>query len=176
MTGLPGEQARAAGGDIRVDGQGRIAAIGRLAAAAGERVVDATDCVVYPGWVNTHHHLSQSVLRGLPAGINLPLAGWLGAVPYRCRSRFDAELLAIAAEVGMADLVLSGCSTIADHHYLYWPGMDYDPAQVLFGLAQRLGIRYVLCRGGATLQRAFEANGPNAVRPETLDAIVGDVE
>jgi cytosine/adenosine deaminase-related metal-dependent hydrolase len=176
MTGLSGAQARAPGSDIRVDGQGRIAAIGRLALEAGERVVDATDCVVYPGWVNTHHHLSQSVLRGVPAGINLPLAGWLGAVPYRYRSRFDAELLAVAAEVGMADLMLSGCTTIADHHYLYWPGMGYDPAKILFDLAQCLGIRFVLCRGGATVQRPFEANDPNAVKPEALDTIIGDVE
>jgi cytosine/adenosine deaminase-related metal-dependent hydrolase len=176
MTGLPGEQARASGSDVRIDAAGRIAAIGRLAPEAGERVVDATGCVVYPGWINTHHHLSQSVLRGVPAGINLPLAGWLGAVPYRYRSRFDADLLTVAAEVGMADLVLSGCTTIADHHYLYWPGMGYDPAQVLFGLAERLGIRFVLCRGGATIQRPFEANDPNAVKPETLDTIVDDLE
>ena len=176
MTGLPGDRARAPGGDIRVDAQGRIAAIGRLAPEAGERVLDATDCVVYPGWINTHHHLAQSVLRGVPAGINLPLAGWLGAVAYPYRRHFDAELLATAAEIGMADLVLSGCTTIADHHYVYWPNMGYDPAKILFDLAQRLGIRFVLCRGGATLQRAFELNDPNAIKPETLDAIVGDVE
>ncbi|MGH8682457.1 MAG: amidohydrolase family protein [Burkholderiales bacterium] len=176
MTGLPGDRARAPGSDVRIDAHGRIAAIGRLAPEAGERTLDATDCVVYPGWVNTHHHLAQSVLRGVPAGINLPLAGWLGAVAYPYRRRFDAELLAVAAEVGMADLVLSGCTTIADHHYVYWPGMGYDPAQILFDLAQRLGIRFVLCRGGATLQRAFETNDPNATRPETLDTIVGDVE
>ena len=176
MTGLPGDKARAPGGDIRVDAQGRIAAVGRLAPAAGERVLDATDCVVYPGWINTHHHLAQSVLRGVPAGINLPLAGWLGAVAYPYRRHFDAELLGIAAEIGMADLVLSGCTTIADHHYVYWPGMGYDPAKILFDLAQRLGIRFVLCRGGATLQRAFELNDPNAIKPETLDTIVGDLE
>lgn len=174
MTGLPGDKARAPGGDIRVDAQGRIAAIGRLAPEAGERVLDATDCVVYPGWINTHHHLAQSVLRGVPAGINLPLAGWLGAVAYPYRRHFDAELLGIAAEIGMADLVLSGCTTIADHHYVYWPGMGYDPAKILFDLAQRLGIRFVLCRGGATLQRPFELN--DLIKPETLDAIVGDVE
>jgi cytosine/adenosine deaminase-related metal-dependent hydrolase len=176
MTGLPGDKARAPGGDLRIDAQGRIAAIGRLAPETGERVLDATGCVVYPGWINTHHHLAQSVLRGVPAGINLPLAGWLGAVPYPYRRRFDAELLAVAAEIGMVDLVLSGCTTIADHHYVYWPGMDYDPAKLLFDLAERLGIRFILCRGGATLQRPFELNDPEAPKPEALDAILGDVE
>ena len=66
MTGLPGDKARAAGTDIRVDKSGRIGAIGRLTPERDERVVDATDCVVYPGWVNTHHHLAQSVLKGVP--------------------------------------------------------------------------------------------------------------
>jgi cytosine/adenosine deaminase-related metal-dependent hydrolase len=176
MTGLPGAQARAAGRDLRVDATGRIGAIGAVVPEPGERVVDATDCVVYPGWVNTHHHLAQSVLKGVPAGINLPLLGWLDAVPYRFRHRFDEGLLSIAAEVGLTELLLSGCTTSADHHYVYWPGMDYDPAKLFFDLAARLGIRFVLCRGGATLQRSFEANDPNAVKPETLDAIVGDVE
>lgn len=176
MTGLPGAPARATGSDLRIDADGRIAAIGSLTPRPGEHVVDATDCVVYPGWVNTHHHLAQSVLKGVPAGLNLPLLGWLDAVPYRFRHRFDAGLLALAAEIGLTELLLSGCTTSADHHYVYWPGMDYDPGAVLFDLAGRLGMRFVLCRGGATVTRAFEANDPNAVPPETLDAIVGDVE
>jgi cytosine/adenosine deaminase-related metal-dependent hydrolase len=176
MTGLPGTEARARGHDLRIDAAGRIGAIGALAPGPGERVIDATDCVVYPGWVNTHHHLAQSVLKGVPAGINLPLLGWLDAVPYRYRLRFDADLLATAAEVGLTELLLSGCTTTADHHYVYWPGMDYDPAELFFDLAARLGMRFVLCRGGATVQRAFEADHPDAVQPETLDAIVGDVE
>ena len=174
MTGLPGDKARAAGNDLRVDAHGRIAAIGRLAPEASERVLDATDCVVYPGWVNTHHHLAQSVLKGVPAGINLPLLSWLESVPYRYRRCFDPELLSLAAEIGMAELMLSGCTTLADHHYLYWQGIDYDPAKLLFDLAERFGLRLVLCRGGATLKRPFEA--ADAPEPEALDEIIQDVE
>ncbi len=176
MTGLPGAGARAVGRDLRIGPDGRIAAIGALAPQPGERVIDATDCVVYPGWVNTHHHLAQSVLKGVPAGINLPLLAWLEAVPYRFRRCFDASLVALAAEIGLTELLLSGCTTTADHHYVYWPGMGYDPAALYFDLAGRLGMRFVLCRGGATVQRSFEANHPNAVAPETLEAIVADVE
>jgi len=179
MTGRSGhgsELARAEGGDLRIDAAGRIAAIGRLQPEPGERVLDATDCVIYPGWVNTHHHLIQSLQKGVPAGINLPLLGWLDAVPYKLRGKFDAELLSLSAEIGMVELMLSGCTTIADHHYVYWPGMGYDPAQVLFDMAERLGVRFVLCRGGATQQRAFELEDPNALPPETLDGIIQDVE
>src|SRR6476646_1489167 len=151
MTGLAGAGARAAGPDLRFNSH--IEEIGRLAPRSGERVVDATDCVVYPGWVNTHHHLAQSVLKGVPQGINLPLLSWLESVPYRYRARFDAGLLELAAEIGMTELMLSGCTTLADHHYVYWKGIDYDPAKILFDLAARFGLRFVLCRGGATSRR-----------------------
>jgi len=174
MTGLPGEKARAAGPDLRIDPQGRIASIGKLLPERGERVADATDCVIYPGWINTHHHLAQSVLKGVPAGINLPLLGWLESVPYRYRYRFDPELLSIAAEIGIAQLMLSGCTTVADHHYTYWTGITYDPAKILFDMAQRFGMRLVLCRGGATVRRPFEAT--DAPAPETLDSIIQDME
>jgi cytosine/adenosine deaminase-related metal-dependent hydrolase len=69
LTGLPGEAARHAGPDIRV-ADGVIAAIGKLDALPGESVIDAGDCVAYPAWVNTHHHLFQSLLKGDPLGIN----------------------------------------------------------------------------------------------------------
>ena len=114
-------------------------------------MLDASGCVVYPGWVNTHHHLSESVLKGVPAGINLPLDGWLKAVIYPYRHHFDATLLELAATIGMVELVLSGCTTIADHHLVYWPDMPFDGDEVMFATAAKLGVRYVLCRGGETL-------------------------
>jgi cytosine/adenosine deaminase-related metal-dependent hydrolase len=174
MTGLPGDAARVPGPDIRIDAAGRISRLGKIEPAPGEKVLDATDCVVYPGWINTHHHLAQAVLQGIPEGINLPLMGWLAAVPYKFRRRFDRELLSLAAELGMAQMLLSGCTTLADHHYIYWPGMDYDPAEVLYGMASRFGMRFVLCRGGATIRRDWETD--KSTLPESLDAIVGDIE
>jgi cytosine/adenosine deaminase-related metal-dependent hydrolase len=174
MTGLPRESARAAGPDLRINSRGQVDAIGRLTPQPNERVVDATDCVIYPGWINTHHHLAQSVLKGVPKGINLPLLSWLETVPYRYRHRFDPELLSLAAEIGIAQLMLSGCTTVADHHYVYWTGINYDPAKILFDVAERFGMRLVLCRGGATVKRGFEP--PDAPEPETLDSIIHDVE
>ena len=174
MTGLPGDKARVPGPDVRISSSGHIQAIGRLLPKEEERVLDATDCVVYPGWVNTHHHLAQSVLKGVPQGINLPLLSWLESVPYKYRTRFDPDLLTLAAEIGMAELMLGGCTTLADHHYVYWKGIDYDPAKLLFDVAARFGIRFVLCRGGATLKRPFER--ADAPEPESLDDIIQDIE
>ena len=173
LTGLPGAQARHAGPDIRIV-DGRIAALGALQPWPGERVLDATDCVVYPAWVNTHHHLFQSLLKGIPAGINQSLGAWLGAVPYRYRGLFDEQSFRLATRIGLVELARSGCATVADHHYLYLPGMDFDSAEVLFEEAERLGLRFVLCRGGATQVRPAE--GPAAAGPETLEQYLDDVE
>jgi cytosine/adenosine deaminase-related metal-dependent hydrolase len=169
LTGERGDGARASGPDIRVRA-GKIAAIGRLAPEPGEATIDATDCVVYPAWVNTHHHLFQSLLKGEPQGLNATLTPWLAATPYRFRGGFDAQRFRLAARIGLVELALSGCGTVADHNYLYYPGMPFDASAILFDEAERLGLRFVLCRGGATLTRQLEAELPLALRPETLDA------
>jgi cytosine/adenosine deaminase-related metal-dependent hydrolase len=173
LTGLSGAAARHAGPDIRIV-DGRIAAIGALQLLPGERVLDATDCVVYPAWVNTHHHLFQSLLKGIPAGIDQSLGAWLGAVPYRYRGLFDEQSFRLAARIGLVELARSGCATVADHHYLYMPGMAFDSAEVLFEEAERLGLRFVLCRGGAT--QARQAEGKAVAGPETLEQYLNDVE
>ncbi|MDQ8021550.1 MAG: amidohydrolase family protein, partial [Moraxellaceae bacterium] len=169
LTGLSGDAARTAGPDIRIAG-GRIAEIGALTPLRGESIIDASDCVIYPAWVNTHHHLFQSLLKGDPLGINATLTPWLGKTPYRYRSAFDAEIFRLAARIGLVELALSGCGTVADHHYLYYPGMSFDGGDILFEEAQALGLRFALCRGGATITRQLEAELPQALRPETLDS------
>jgi 8-oxoguanine deaminase len=178
ITGLAGAASRLVEGcDIRVRG-GVIAAIGRLAPEPGERVIDAAGCVVYPGWVNTHHHLFQSLLKGIPAGIDLPLVAWLAAVPVPYRRYFDREeALRLAARVGLVELALSGCTTVADHQYHYYPDMPFDASAVVFEEAEKLGLRFVLCRGGQTVPRAMtDAAAPPQVTPETLEGFLASVE
>ncbi len=178
ITGSRGDDARLqAGTDIRVRG-GVIRAIGQLAPEPGEAVIDARGCVVYPGWVNTHHHLFQSLLKGIPSGIGLPLVPWLAAVPVPYRRHFDHEqALRIAARVGLVELLLSGCTTVADHQYHYYPGMPFDASAVVFEEASWLGLRFVLCRGGQTQARATtDAAAPPQSAPETLDAFMAGVE
>ena len=178
LTGLAGDAARASGGnDVRVHG-GVITAIGALAPHPGERVIDATGCVIYPGWVNTHHHLFQSLLKGIPAGINLALVPWLAAVPVRYRRYFDHEhALRIAARIGLVELMLSGCTTVADHQYHYYPGMPFDASAAVFDEAERLGVRLVLCRGGQTVARVMsDGEAPAQAMPETLEGFLASVE
>ncbi len=176
LTGLAGSASRSAATDLRVVGD-VIAEMGSaLAPLAGERVLNATDCVVYPGWVNTHHHLFQSLLKGVPAGIDATLTPWLKAVPYAYRGAFDEATLRLAVRIGIVELMRSGCTTVADHHYLYHPGMGFDASEVLFDEARRFGVRFMLLRGGATQMRDAEANGPPHMRPESLDEMLAGVE
>ncbi|MBY7098569.1 amidohydrolase family protein, partial [Klebsiella quasipneumoniae] len=149
LSGLSGEAARLAGPDIRIR-DGKIAAIGSLTPLPEERLIDARDCVIYPAWVNTHHHLFQSLLKGEPQGLNQSLTAWLSATPYRFRAAFDEHTFRLAVRIGLVELLRSGCASVADHNYLYWPDMPFDTSEILFSEGEALGMRIVLCRGGAT--------------------------
>lgn len=151
-------------GAIRIEGD-RISEMGDLQPKPGDSVLDASDCVVTPGLINTHHHLFQSVLKGL--AMNAALDDWLSAVPYRYWPHIDEQTLRVSARIGLVELLLSGATTVCDHHYLYSQRHDYDPNQVLFEEAERFGVRFVLARGGMTQGRRF---GPEVPPPpvETL--------
>jgi cytosine/adenosine deaminase-related metal-dependent hydrolase len=173
FTGLPGDAMRATGA-IRVR-DGRIAAIGDLAPEPGERIFDAAGCVIYPGLISTHHHLFQSVLKGVRAGINEPLMAWLRSVPHAYWHRVNEEELYTAARIGLVELMLSGTTTAADHHYVFSDAYRFDPAAVIFEAARDLGLRMVLCRGGGTVVHE-RAEAVQPVPVETLDGMIKSVE
>lgn len=177
MSGLSGDAARLGQVDLRIR-NGRIEAIApNLEPRTDERVIDARSCVVYPGWVNTHHHLFQNLLKAVPSGINADLQEWLAAVPYPRLARFTPDLARVAARLGLAELLLSGVTTCADHHYLYHADGTTETGDLLFDEAASFGMRFVLCRGGA-LQAAGDHPGFSkvALKPETLDQMLADIE
>lgn len=120
-------------------------------AEAGAEVFDVSGCVVTPGLVNAHHHLLQSAFRTLPGTRGVPMAQWLQvmAAAYSARG-VDADLVRVAARVGMAEALLSGVTTVADHH-LTWPsGADtVAMARAAAGAAAELGGRLAFVRGAA---------------------------
>ncbi len=175
LTGLSGDAARSSATDIRIQ-NGKISALGQLSPEPEDTIVDAKDCVIYPAWVNTHHHLFQSLLKGEPQGLNQSLTSWLASTPYRFRGAFDEATFRIAVRIGLIELLRSGCATLADHHYLYWPNMSFDGASILFEEAEKLGMRFVLCRGGATQTRGLESELPQALRAEKFEDYMLDVE
>jgi cytosine/adenosine deaminase-related metal-dependent hydrolase len=174
FTGLPGAAMRATGAIRIVDG--RIAAVGSLEREPGEQVIDASGCVVYPGLVSTHHHLFQCVLKGVRAAIDSPLLVWLRAVPYAYWHKIDEDALRTAARIGLVELLLSGTTTAADHHYLFAESYRFDPADVIFEVAEQLGIRLVFCRGGATKARGFDTPDIIPTPVEPIDTMIKSVE
>jgi 8-oxoguanine deaminase len=140
----PGADVLCAGGVVAAVGPG-------LDAPPGATVLDASGCAVIPGLVNAHHHLLQSAFRTLPGTRRVPMREWLAvmAAAYRAAG-VDAELCGAAASVGVAESLLCGVTTIADHH-LTWPA-DCDHlamATAVAGAARGLGARLVFVRGTA---------------------------
>ncbi len=174
LTGQNGGSGRFYG-SLRVEG-GLITEMGDLTARPGERVIPANDGVVCPGFINTHHHLFQSVMKAVPAAINSPLDQWLMEVPYRFWPKLDAEALRVSATIGLAEMALSGTTTVADHHYIFSDRYDYDPAEVLFETAARFGMRFVLARGGLTHARPWHREDIPPAPTETLGQMLRGLE
>jgi cytosine/adenosine deaminase-related metal-dependent hydrolase len=137
-------------GHVAFDGP-RIIAVGagpapRAIVADAERI-DAGGCLVTPGLVNTHHHLYQWLTRGLAQ--DDILFDWLVAL-YPLWARIDAELVGRGAAAGLATLALSGCTTVADHHYVF-PAGSGDHVGALVTAAQQVGVRLHATRGSMDL-------------------------
>jgi len=133
------------GGEVHVV-DGRVAA----AAPAGGAVLDASGCVVTPGLVNAHHHLLQSAFRTLPGTRGVPMREWLPtmAAAYAAVG-IDPELAHAAAAVGLAEALLCGVTTVADHQ-LTWPAGDgVAIARAVAQAAAETGARLVFVRGSA---------------------------
>ncbi len=130
---------------------------------------DASRHVVLPGLVNTHHHFFQTLTRCLPAAMDRTLFGWLQAL-YPVWARLTPDALDAAVTVAMAELLLSGCTTTTDHHYVFPPGLE-DAIDIEAAAASRLGIRAVLTRGSMDLSQRDGGLPPDSV-VQDADAIL----
>lgn len=119
------------------------------AAAPGAEVIDASRHIVIPGLINTHHHLYQSLTRGLRSVQDAPLFGWLTAL-YQKWKHLDYEAVKLASQISIAELLLSGCTTTSDHFYIFPQGTDVRIEAVLEA-AESLGIRIHACRGSMSV-------------------------
>jgi len=161
-----------ASGHIVVDGN-RIAAVGAGSppAVPDATVVDGTGCVATPGLVNTHHHLYQWLTRGIAA--DATLFEWLTTL-YPVWARIDAELVNVAATAALARLARSGCSTTADHHYVF-PADARDVFAAEIAAARDVCLRFSPCRGSMDLGRSAGGLPPDGV-VEDRDAILASTE
>ncbi|GAA1841133.1 amidohydrolase family protein [Microlunatus capsulatus] len=151
-----------------------------LEPAPGAEVLDARGCVVTAGLVNAHHHLLQTAFRTLPGTRGVPMASWLPtmAAAYAAAG-VDAELCAVAARAGLAEALLCGVTTVADHH-LTWPvGADtVAMARATAGAARDLGARLVFVRGTAHDDAETAAASATAIAealvPDRPDGVSAD--
>jgi 8-oxoguanine deaminase len=112
-------------------------------------VFDAREHVILPGLINTHHHFYQTLTRAWAPVVNQPLFPWLKTL-YPVWARLTPEKLALASKVALAELLLSGCTTAADHHYLFPDGLE-NAIDVQVESVRELGMRAMLTRGSMIL-------------------------
>ncbi|MDA0267218.1 MAG: 8-oxoguanine deaminase [Cyanobacteria bacterium] len=115
--------------------------------------------VVLPGLVNTHHHFFQTLTRAVPAAQNQELFGWLNTL-YPIWSNLTAEMLAIGAQMAAAELMLSGCTTASDHHYLFPNDCTLD-AEIQ--AVQAMGLRFHASRGSLSVGQSQGGLPPDGV-------------
>jgi 8-oxoguanine deaminase len=138
-----------------------------------DTVFDASQHVVLPGLINTHHHFYQTLTRALVPALGKELFGWLRAL-YPVWARVDPEMLSVATELALTELLLSGCTTTSDHHYIYPAGLE-PAVDIQAEVASRLGIRVTLTRG--SMDRSIKDGGlPPDTVVQKLDTILADCE
>ena len=114
-----------------------------------DEVYDASESVVLPGLINTHHHFYQTLTRAYPDALNKELFPWLKSL-YKVWAHIQPEMHSVATELALAELLLSGCTTASDHHYLF-PAQLSDAIDLQVIEAKRMGIRVALTRGSMSL-------------------------
>jgi len=140
-----------AGNGIVIDGNRIVELVPRGATpqTLGATPFNASGMVLLPGFINCHHHFYQTLTRALPAAQNRELFDWLKAL-YPVWAGLDADCVRLSTQLALAELLLSGCTTASDHHYLFTNELQYA-IDLQIEAAQPLGMRLVLTRGSMSL-------------------------
>ncbi|MBI5482185.1 MAG: 8-oxoguanine deaminase [Deltaproteobacteria bacterium] len=153
----------------------RIVAVGEgLEAPAGAEVIDCRGAIVIPGLINTHHHLYQTLSRAVPAVASSPLFDWLVKL-YEVWRELDVEAARVGALVGLGELLLTGCTTTADHHYLFPRSQPDTILDETIAAAAAVGIRFHPTRGSMSRGRSLGGLPPDDVVQDE-DHILRDCE
>ena len=135
--------------------------------SGADEVLDMSGHIVLPGLINTHHHLYQGLTRVIPAGQNAELFDWLKAL-YPIWAGLTAEAIYISTLTGLAELMLSGCTTASDHLYIYPNDCRLDDE---IEAAQEIGIRFHAMRGSMSLGESKGGLPPDSVVEEEEDIL-----
>lgn len=146
------------GADVLFE-NGMIQAVGIGLAPEGAEVSDMRGRIVTPGLVNTHHHLFQTLTRAVPGGQDALLFGWLQAL-YPIWAGFGPDEMRLSAELGLAELALSGCTTSSDHLYLFPNGARLEDT---IEAAATVGLRFHPTRGAMSIGESNGGLPPDAL-------------
>jgi len=164
LVTMDGERREIAGGCLLVE-DGIIRSVGPELPA--DEILDASGCVVTPGLVNTHHHLYQSLTRVVPGGQDALLFGWLQTL-YPIWAKMGPEHMKVSAQVGLAELALSGCTMSSDHLYLYPNGVRLEDT---IEAAQSLGMRFHPTRGSMSIGESDGGLPPDSLVERESDIL-----
>ena len=141
--------------------------------ATDAAIFDASSHVVLPGLINTHHHFYQTLTRAVPAAMDRELFPWLQAL-YPIWAGLTPHALELGVTVAMSELMLSGCTTTTDHHYVFPAGLE-ESVDIEVAVARRLGLRVLLTRGSMNLSQRDGGLPPDCVVLDE-DTILADSE
>ncbi|MFH0954239.1 MAG: 8-oxoguanine deaminase [Verrucomicrobiota bacterium] len=144
----------------------------RLQPAGQTPILDATNCVVYPGFVNCHHHLYQTLTRNIPKVQNAKLFDWLVNL-YEVWRELVPEAVEVSTRVGVGELLLTGCTTTSDHFYLFPKKAPREFLDIEIDTARKMGIRFHPTRGSMSRGRSQGGLPPDDV-VQTPDEILKD--
>lgn len=138
-----------------------------------DEIYDAEKCVLLPGLVNCHHHFYQTLTRALPGALNKELFDWLVSL-YPIWANLDEEAIRTATTTAVCELLLSGCTTTTDHHYVF-SDQTTHAIDIQAEVTERLGIRAILTRGSMSLGKSDGGLPPDQV-VQNADDILKDSE
>ena len=165
---MDADRSELAGADIlAVDGRIESVGAGGPEDPAGWEVIDARGCVVTPALVNTHHHLFQTLTRAVPACQDASLFGWLRSL-YPVWARMRPEDMFVSAQLGLAELALSGCGMSSDHLYLYPDGVRLEDT---IEAAGSVGLRFHPTRGAMSIGESSGGLPPDSLTEREADIL-----
>lgn len=166
-------------GDRVLEGMNVLVRDGVIARISKEKmtaddVIDASNMVMYPGLINTHHHLYQTFSRNLPQVQNMELFPWLKTL-YEIWKNVDEDVTYYSSMTGLGELLKTGCTTCLDHHYVFPKEKGHGILEAQFQAADELGIRFYGTRGSMDLSVKDGGLPPDSV-VQTVDQILLDSE
>ncbi|MCF6320222.1 MAG: 8-oxoguanine deaminase [Rhizobiaceae bacterium] len=151
-----------------------IVAGGQMPTRKIDQTFDAGSHVILPGLINTHHHFYQTLTRAHRDAINKELFDWLTALYPVWAKAVNRDSFRLATRLALTELLMSGCTTVSDHHYLYPAGIE-DAMDIQADEAGRIGMRMTLNRGSMNLSKKDGGLPPDSV-VQDMDEILADCE